>query len=336
MDWNETSAELARAWAEQPVIIPGKHGNLFGIFTPPDPDVPPARLCAILLGRNRWWGDRLSVKSARWLAARGFACLRFDYHGYGESEGQADVIEPDSPYPEDALAAIRYMREELGQQRFVLSGFCFDGRTALSAVEQEGASIEGVVAIAAPPGEKLTHFSMFKLRHFLRAPFSLQRRALGPALRRRLYPLFPHFISHPEKARRGSTAVSSLVPVSDRFKREIAAVLRARVRCLFLYGSEDAEYYNFKLAERSLLANLDPRQKSLITVTVWAGRVHVADEADRQRQVSERALAWIDGLRCEALQPVEATSFLGRHSTTNGFSATSLVHPASGIPLAKS
>ena len=54
MDWNETPAELARAWAEQPVIMPGQHGDLYGIFTPPAPEASPAGLCVILFGRNRW------------------------------------------------------------------------------------------------------------------------------------------------------------------------------------------------------------------------------------------------------------------------------------------
>src|ERR1700751_2510044 len=104
----------------------GEHGKLFGIFTPPSPEASPARLCVILLGRNRWWGDRLSVKSARWLAVRGFSALRFDYHGYGESKENCRTIDPDRPYSDHVLAAIRFARAKFDQQRFALSGFCFD------------------------------------------------------------------------------------------------------------------------------------------------------------------------------------------------------------------
>src|SRR5690242_6022508 len=144
MNWNETAAERSRAGAERPVIMRGQHGKLYGIFTPPSPETPSAELCVILLGRNRWFGDRLSVKSARWLAARGFAALRFDYHGYGESEGDCQIVDTDRPYTEDALTAIRLMRSEFAQKRFALSGFCFDGRTALSAVAEENESIEAI------------------------------------------------------------------------------------------------------------------------------------------------------------------------------------------------
>jgi dienelactone hydrolase len=261
VEWEESAAELACAWTEQPLIMPGQYGELYGILTLPAPETSPAGLCAILLGRNRWWCDRLSVKGARWLAARGFWCLRFDYHGYGESEGDCKAIDPDRPYVEDVVAAIRYMRTKFAQERFALSGFCFDGRTALSAVGQEGESIEAIAVIAALPGE------MASLN------------------------------SYPEEAHCGDTKMSSVVRVSESFKRDIQALLRSTVRCLFLYGADDIEYHNFKLAERSLLANREPAKRAQLTVEVWPGKVHVAEDPQRQRQVTERALSWIDGLR---------------------------------------
>ena len=261
MDWNETPAERACAFAERSIIMPGPHGKLYGIFTPPASEAEPAGLCVILFGRNRWWGDRLSVKGARWLAARGFSCLRFDYHGYGESEGDCKAIDPDRPYSEDAVAAIRYIRSEFAQQRFALIGFCFDGRTAISAVKQEGESIEAIVVFAVLPGEM--------------ASLNIQ----------------------PEKVGRGITDASSVVRVSEGFKRDFEALVRSRVRCHFVYGTEDAEYYNFKLVERTLLSKLDPAEQARLTVEVWPGKVHVAEDPDRMREITERGLLWIDGFR---------------------------------------
>ena len=269
MEWNETPAERARALAEEPIVIPGQYGKLFGIFTPPAPEVLPAGLCAILFGRNRWWGDRLSVKGARWLAARGFSGLRFDYHGVGESEGECQDIDPDGPYCEDALAAIRYMRNEFAQTRFALSGFCFDGRTALSAIEEESASIESIVVVAPLPGE------MASLN------------------------------AHPEKAGRGIKDPSAVVRVSERFKRDFQALVRSRVRCLFLYGTDDTEYHNFKIVERSMLAKLEAAERARITVEVWPGKVHIAEDSDRMREITSHTLSWIDGFRHEPFALVQ-------------------------------
>jgi alpha/beta superfamily hydrolase len=320
MDWNETPAELARAWAEQPVIMPGQHGDLYGIFTPPAPEASPAGLCVILLGRNRWWVDRLSVKGARWLASRGFACLRFDYHGYGESEGACEFVDTERPYSEDAITAIRFLRKEFDQQRFVLSGFCFDARTALSAVEEEGCSIEAIVAIATPPGDKLTHVTASKLSTFLRMPISAKKSAINRALKSRLYQFFPHLIPRPW-AHQSTNGFTPLVPVSENFKRDIRAIVRYGVRCLFLTGSDDAETYNFKLVERSILAKLNPEQRALFTIETWRDKVHIPRDPQLQREVTERTLLWIDGLRQTPVHLPQPETFIAAPQMTNGLRA---------------
>jgi alpha/beta superfamily hydrolase len=265
MEWNETPVERARAFSERPVVMRGQHGKLYGIFTPPAPEAPPAGICVILLGRNRWWGDRLSVKGARWLAARGFSCLRFDYHGYGESEGDSEVVESDHPYTEDALTAIRHMRREFAQQRFILSGFCFDGRTAMSAVEEEGGAIEAIVVVAALPSETASMFA------------------------------------NPEKANPRAAQARPILRVSENFKRDLLALVRSRVQVRFLYGADDIEYHNFQLAERSCLAELEPAERARLTIEVWPGKVHVAEDSDRMREITEQTLAWIDGFRQKPL-----------------------------------
>ena len=320
MNWSETPAELARAWAEQPVIMPGPHGDLYGIFTPPAPEASPAGLCVILMGRNRWWVDRLSVKGARWLASRGFACLRFDYHGYGESEGVCEFVDTERPYSEDAITAIRFLRKEFGQQRFVLSGFCFDARTALSAVEEEGCSIEAIVAIATPPGNKLTHVTASKVRTFLRMPISAKKSTLSRALKNRLSQFFPHLIPHPW-ANHSANGFTPLVLVSENFKRDIHAIVRSGVRCLFLNGSYDAEAYNFKLVERSILAKLDPEHRALFTLETWRDKIHTTRDPQLQREVTERTLLWIDGLRQTPFHLPQPENLIAVPEMTNGHRA---------------
>src|SRR5262249_26937181 len=147
MPWRESPEELARARAEQPVIVPTPGGHLYGIFTPPAPDASPADLCVVLFTRPRFHRNRMWVEAARWLAARGFACFRFDYHGTGDSEGEAAVLDPNRPYREDAVAVLRHLREHLGQTRFVLSGLCFDARTARAAVMDEVNGVRGRVFV---------------------------------------------------------------------------------------------------------------------------------------------------------------------------------------------
>lgn len=292
MDWNETPAELARAWSEQPVIIPSQSGELHGIFTPPAAEVSPTGICAILFSRNRWWCDRLSVKAARWLASRGFSCLRFDYHGFGESEGVCSEIHGDRPFTEDGLAAVQWMRKAFAQRRFVLSGFCLDGRTALSIIKHEGDTIEAVVCsspeVTSYPGDVLNRvITLEKTRAFLLGPVTFKKVTLQRAVRR-CFNLLRLFL----EKRAGEDLIE--LQISANFKRDFQALVRSKTRCLFLQGRDDPQYYAFQLVERTLLARLNAEQRARITVEVWPGRIHPLDNPGTLRKVIARTIAWID------------------------------------------
>jgi pimeloyl-ACP methyl ester carboxylesterase len=311
MDWSETPSELARAWTEQPVVMPGVHGDLYGVFTPPAPEASPAGLCVILFSRNRWWCDRLSIKGARWLASRGFPCLRFDYHGFGESEGVCQILSGDDPFTEDALTAIRYMRREFGQQRFVLSGFCLDGRTALSAITEEGDAIEAVVCsspeITAYPGEVLGHIvTLEKARNFLRGSAAFKKITLRRAWRRCI-----NLIKLAAEKRPGERLAER--QVSTKFRRDFQALARSKARCLFLHGHDDPQYHAFRLVERTLLAKLKPEQRARITVEVWPGKIHLLENSAVLRKVADRTLSWIDGCRHTPFTLAQPVSWATAH-----------------------
>ncbi len=115
MNWRETPATLSRARDEQPVVFTGPKGALYGILTPPAPDAPPARACVVFPGRPRAGLRRHLVLAARILAADGFAVLRFDLRGRGESSGEVARPSRHDPLGDDVVAAIRHLREAHGQ-----------------------------------------------------------------------------------------------------------------------------------------------------------------------------------------------------------------------------
>jgi alpha/beta superfamily hydrolase len=122
MNWRETPATLSRACDEQPAVFTGPKGALHGIFTPPAPDVPPARACVVFPGRPRSGLRHHLVLAARILAAEGFAVLRFDLRGRGEIAGEVERPSRTEPRGEDVVAAIRHLREAHGQKQFLLAG----------------------------------------------------------------------------------------------------------------------------------------------------------------------------------------------------------------------
>ncbi|MBI1796484.1 MAG: alpha/beta fold hydrolase [Candidatus Eisenbacteria bacterium] len=304
MPWRESAADLDRARAERPIVVPSAFGGLVGIYTPAAPDVPSAGLCAVLLTRPRSHRNRMWVEGARRLAAQGFACFRFDYHGTGDSEGPTGPLDPNRPYRDDIVTVLRVLRAQLGGRRFVLCGACFDARTALSAFADEADAIAGLMFMAAPVVELDTLVRVDAdrkdwghLARSLRNPYNWK--SLASAGRWRYMATVIGRV-----ARRSlGAAPAGDPPLGAAFVEHFQALLRSRARALFLYGRDDAEYESFRIAERTAFAKLTPEQRARLEVEVWDGTVHGFLEMKRQRETFERALGWI-----AALHPARAAA----------------------------
>lgn len=296
MPWRETPRQLERARAERPVVVPAPDGALFGVLTPPDPTVPATGLCAVLLTRPRSHRNRMFVELARELATRGFAAFRFDYHGTGDSGGVCGFSDPNQPYQADVLAVIRHLRAAHGQRRFVLAGSCFDARTALSAFDGEAAAIAGLAFIAAPcmalDTQVMAHADHKDWGHLGRALRNPENwRGLASAERwRHMTSVFSRV------ARRSIPGAGGELPLAPSFVEHFGALARSEARALFLYGSADQEYFTFQVAERTLLARLDPVTRARFEVVVWPGHVHGFLEVGRQRETLAKLLDWIGAL----------------------------------------
>jgi pimeloyl-ACP methyl ester carboxylesterase len=306
--WRESAGELERARAEQPVKVPGPKGSLVGIFTPPAPTAAEAGLCAVLLTRPRSHRNRMWVEGARRLATQGFACFRFDYLGAGDSEGVPDRVDPNRPDREAVVSVIRFLRDRLGQRRFVVCGACFDARTALSAFADEGDSIEGLMFMAAPVMELDTLVRVDAdrkdWRHLWRALRNRQNwRALAS---RERWGYMATVLSRVAGRSLGGGA-SADAPLGAAFVEHFQALLASRARALFLYGRDDAEYQSFRVAERTVFAAMTPEQRERIAVEVWDGTVHGFLEMTRQRETFERAVSWIGSLHPARAAVAQAT-----------------------------
>lgn len=130
----------------------GDAGHLFGILA--RRDASPTRPVIVLFngGAVHHVGpNRLYVTLARSLAAMGFACLRFDLEGIGDSVLRGEGRE-NHPYPahatRDAKAALAFLRERHGYRHFIALGLCSGAHTAFhSALQLEGEGIHEVVLI---------------------------------------------------------------------------------------------------------------------------------------------------------------------------------------------
>jgi len=260
MNWRETAATLGRARAEQPVAFTGPKGALHGIFTPPAPDAPAARFCVVFPGRPRSGLRRHLVLAARILAAEGFAALRFDLRGRGESAGEVERPSRIEPAGEDVVAAIRHLREAHGQQQFLLAGYCYDALTALDSFREEAGAISGIFfASATVLEEKLGSLANYGARSAASRLRSMVKRARDPK-------------------------------ILSSFEIPFAVLARSRARALFLYGEDDRLRAEFRVAEEVLFSQLDGGARARLQIEIWPGRIH---SIEGEAAIIERAISWI-------------------------------------------
>jgi len=135
---------------EQQISFPSQNLTLEGLFAPAKPGSAPAG--AVVCHPHPQYGGSMynnvveAALEALW--DKGFATLRFNFRGVGESEGSYGGGTGEA---QDAASAITYMRTRPGLEDapMVLVGYSFGAAAAWQAAPQAGA-LEALVLIAAP------------------------------------------------------------------------------------------------------------------------------------------------------------------------------------------
>lgn len=150
---------------EEIVALSGAHGRLWGVVTrPPEGVVATAIAVLIVVGgpQYRVGSHRQFVSLARRLARAGFATLRFDYGGMGDSEGPKTDFTgcgPDVRAALDALAAACPHAT-----RLAVWGLC-DAASAAMMFATAEPRVAGI-AIANPWVRNATSLAAAQLRHY--------------------------------------------------------------------------------------------------------------------------------------------------------------------------
>jgi len=118
---------------ERHLFFPSRGLRVLGVLHTPD---GPARDGALVF-LHGWAGYRIGphqmfTKMARRAAGLGFPCLRFDFRGRGDSEGEAEHTTL-STMIEDACAAVEMVCDETGVERVALVGDCSGSEVAIGA-----------------------------------------------------------------------------------------------------------------------------------------------------------------------------------------------------------
>ncbi len=153
-----TRTQAVRNPTDVDVTIPGNGFNLAGTFTTPPATAGRMRHPAVILVSGSTMVDRdetiagvpIFSQLAGTLAQRGFAVLRFDKRGIGQSGGRTESVTLQD-FSDDVLSAVRWLskRKDVDKKRIALVGRGDGGSVAMIAARREG-DIASLVLIATP------------------------------------------------------------------------------------------------------------------------------------------------------------------------------------------
>jgi len=219
-------------------------GPRFAVIT--HPNAPPTGTGIVLCSggwfSGSWNFNRMYVRLARSLAARGHMVVRFDWYGSGESPGYLVRFHLEEPSAEDVIRVASLLDK---CERIVGAGVCF-GATSLLSAAQRIDHLEAVVLIAAMvPGRRRDTARQI-------TPRAVFRSALRPSVvkgwfdpyRRRLYlkwfrtrrrALYRRIRRKTDQIRDGSLAI------------QIQGLVSRGISMYFLYGESDANLPAFSV-----------------------------------------------------------------------------------------
>jgi len=308
-----------------PVTFPNKRGEqLFGILH--RPERPRADAAILLLSpgvKMRVAPHRLYNKMTARFVALGYPVLRFDFHGLGDSAGDApDRLLADlygatqvGRYVDDTVAAMDWMQKTHGTARFVAAGLCGGALTGLLAAQNDP-RITSLLGLSIPvilDGSNIdaTRYMTMAQLQGTRNRYLRKLRLWKPDVWRswwRLLTMQSHYslilksFTKPlaEKIRRPAEtpAAAAPTPVQDNtnphFAPAFERMLSTSRRMLLIFAESDRLLHDFEVKFRQRHQPTIDRYKDYYDVHIVPKSNHVYSFPEWQEEMLGRACQWLE------------------------------------------
>lgn len=218
------------------VVQFGERRRLVGTFTAPAQGIAARDVGFVMFNAGvipRIGPQRMYVKFAREMAGLGFAALRFDLSGQGDSRAATGKLGFERQAVADVRAALDHMADTQGLRRFVLVGLC-SGADHSYATALEDPRVVGVVM--------LDPYAYPTLRTHLNSALARLRRtgALGAAWR-----MLRHRLSRRRGADGAAGGSGRVRPPKEAFARGLADLGVRGTAVYLLYSGSMTREYNY-------------------------------------------------------------------------------------------
>lgn len=271
----------------------GAHEQLVAIATLPAAPAPTPATRPVVIALNagvlhRIGPHRLHVRLARRLAALGFASLRLDLSGIGDSLGGAEARSFRDSAVLDTKAALDGLGATLGAGRFVLFGLCSGADNALATALVDD-RVVGIVLV--DPHTYITPRA--RARKLAR-----RVRELGPvgALRRSATLARRYAGARLASLRRAAPAGDPQAsegretPPMNEFRTQLGALVDRDVRIFAIYSGALGERYNHV----DQLFEYAPELRDRLSHAYFPDANHTFTERAAQAELLDAITVWID------------------------------------------
>lgn len=287
--------------SNEEVFCFGPEQGLVGILTQPEASAAAAESPVFLMwnvGLNHRVGPfRVFVSLARRLAQQGFASLRFDVSGLGDSEASRSDSRSDEERIEgDVRLALDALTAQRGHKRFVLIGFC-------SSVDQTHAlALSDDRVVGAVFLEGYTYLPKHSRRSQARKLAEL------PRWERLVRTRFPALFGEPpgwhESVSEQEQVYKRVYPRAEQFGRDVRKIAERGVQMLFVYVKGDSAYrYREQLYEHTGRGAFE----SNLQLEFFADADHTFYVTEHRDRMMERLCAWA-GVKFAKDSPLDSST----------------------------